>query len=93
MELFCQMAREVPSLPMVARDRHPSSGVWLTITPHSPLFLVSVVSKGLSSAVSFPPAEAAVEDEKKKSQTHNLAEYELPRPFGGASQWQHHDRR
>jgi hypothetical protein len=42
-----------PSLPMVARDRHASPHVWLTITgPHPPMFFVSVASTGLRDSVS-----------------------------------------
>ena len=46
-------AKREPSLPVVARDRHPSSGVWLTITPPTPLFFVSVAAKGLSNSASL----------------------------------------
>ena len=45
-------AGEIPRLPMVARDRHPSWDVWLTIRTTRPLFCVSAESKGLSSPVS-----------------------------------------
>src|SRR5712664_876318 len=38
---------------MVVQDRHPSSGVWLTITgPPPPMFFVSVASKALRVYVS-----------------------------------------
>ena len=37
---------------MVVQDRHPSSGVWLTITDPSPYVFVSVASKGLRGYVS-----------------------------------------
>jgi hypothetical protein len=41
-----------PSLPMVVQDRHPSSGVRLTITGVPPMFFISVASKGLRVYVS-----------------------------------------
>src|SRR6266850_2097450 len=45
-------AKRGPSLPMVARDRHTSSHVWLTITPPPPMFFVSVDSRGFRFVVS-----------------------------------------
>ena len=47
-----QSCKRDPSLPMVVQDRHPSSGVWLTITDPPPMFFVSVASKGLRGYVS-----------------------------------------
>src|SRR5229473_261342 len=47
-----QSSKRDPSLPIVVQDRHPWSGVWLTITGPTPLFFVSVASKGLSVRVS-----------------------------------------
>jgi len=45
-------AKRGPSLPLVARDRHASSHVWLTITPPPPMFFVSVDSRGFRFVVS-----------------------------------------
>jgi len=45
------LKRADPSLPMVVQDRHPSSGVWLTITGPPPVFFVSVASKGVRVSV------------------------------------------
>src|SRR5712691_9261600 len=46
-----KVVREI-LLSMVVQDRHPSSGVWLTITDPPPMFFVSVASKGLNVYVS-----------------------------------------